>query len=267
MGIEQPQLVAIRGGHAPVIAHARAPAGIVKPPFRRDAFGPLGRHSLKRPAAPAKAHGRIGQIGRGNGFWAKQHQRPGPLGGGPTGGGRAIGGGLCGLGFLGNMAVGGVFAGDPVKPHPCPDARDQIIKRLTGRAGAPCLCLCPCLCFGGDGPAALVFNAMQRLGHGGDQPQDIKAKARVDPAQLQRKQRPQAVGPVGGAGQPDLDPLRAAFGADHFQPQPPRPTTSRAQLVAKRGQQAVKTGKDIGLQPDGVGQADPGGEMQRRPGG
>jgi hypothetical protein len=77
MGIVEPEHRAIPGRHAPVVAHAGAPVGIVEPPFGRDAFGAEGGAGLERAAAPGEAGGKVGGVVGPDRFGAEQREGPG----------------------------------------------------------------------------------------------------------------------------------------------------------------------------------------------
>jgi hypothetical protein len=65
-----------------------------------------------------------------------------------------------------------------------------------------------------------------------------------------------------GRARPTSSTLRVAIHARQFQPHAPGAATLRAKLVAEHGGKAVETGEDVILQPDGLRQAEPHGEME-----
>jgi hypothetical protein len=154
------------------------------------------------------------------------------------------------------VAVGGAGAGDRLQPHAGADPGDEVGHGLILAARARGL--------GADGPAALVLGGVQRFGQGRGEAQAVDAEARVDAAGLEREEGAELVGPVGGAGEADLQHLRFAIDARQFQPHAPGAASLRAELVAEHGGEAVETREDVILQPDGLRQAEPHGEMEGR---
>jgi hypothetical protein len=213
MGIVEPEHRAIPGRHAPVVAHAGAPVGIVEPPFGRDAFGAEGGAGVERAAAPGEAGGNVGGVLRPDRFGAEQREGPGAGRARPVGGALRPGGGERRGGFLGDVAVGGAGAGDRLQPHAGADPGDEVGHGLILATRARGL--------GADGPAALVLGGVQRFGQGRGEAQAVDAEARVDVAGLEREEGAELVGAVGGAGEADLQHLRVAIDARQLQPHAP----------------------------------------------
>ncbi len=79
LGFKNPNPIAIGGFHAPVVARARTPGGIIEPPFRRNAFGTDGRRQTTLLSSPDKGLRRRSIRGRVLGLlaihsgWAGRH--------------------------------------------------------------------------------------------------------------------------------------------------------------------------------------------------
>src|SRR6056297_4226590 len=80
MRLIEPQPLAPRGQHLPVIAQAAAPFGIVEPPFRGDALGADGMGRLVPPPAPAKRRAGPPARLRRDRLGPPEHQRAGMRG-------------------------------------------------------------------------------------------------------------------------------------------------------------------------------------------
>ncbi len=108
-----------------------------------------------------------------------------------------------------------------------------------------------------------MLPVVERLGLHRLEPQAVDPEARVDPADLQEKERADAVGVRRRPGEPHLDPLHRLIGAVAFEPHAPRPPSGGPQPVAEGGKEPVERRDDVGLEPDRVGEGEPDGEVRR----
>ena len=199
MGVEQPQPVPLGRHDAPVIAHARSASWDVQPPFRRDCARGHGRPASRKGApAPAERGGGRGVVGRGDGLGPEQRQGARPRRRGPVAGGGAVGREPC---------VAEVFSGIWLSvgcsrvirssPTTRPDPREPGNPAPAPRC-APC----------GPRrrrPSRLVLGGVQGFGHRRHQRSTSKPNPASTAPSFSSNSGGRAVGPVGGAGEADLD--------------------------------------------------------------
>ena len=252
MGKEQPQPFAPLRLHPPVIARPRPPVGIVHPPFRRDPLRPRRhpRHHLAPPPAEPRGGRRV-ILRRTHRLGPEQRQGPRPpLRPRPGKGGRP--GRRQNLrALLGQMAFPRMKPRHRLGPQPHAQLAQKVVQPPLLRRPAP-------------RRRAAMLHRRQRLGLHRLQPQHVDPETGLQIRQLHPQQGPDPILAVRGAGQPHLGHLHPPIGAERLQPHPPRPPAMAAQPRAQHRQQPLHPRLHIGQQTDGIGQADPGREMQRR---
>ena len=257
MPVKKPQPLTVLSLHDPVVPHARAPVGIIEPPFWSNTLRPDRAGAPQGLTAPAKGLRHLRQVGRLNGFGPPHQQRARMARAGPVplvrrGPRRRQRGGR----LLWDMTGRRMQPGDRLKTHPRPDTPNQVIHRRIGRQ--------PLVDGGPRFQMAYGAAEMDRLCLHRFQPQHVDPETGVDTLQLHRQQGADSRRIARCPRQTDLDALDVVVAAGGLKQHPPRAPALLFKTVAQARQQAVDPGEDVFLQPDGIGQCHAHREMIRR---